>query len=66
MDAIEKKNNCMASVGKGRNVDRKKNESIFSYYYHFNRCNAHKVKISSNVLRLGEEMLLNIELAVIT
>lgn len=56
----------MVPVGKGRNVDRKKNESIFSYYYHFNRYKAHKAKITSNVLWLGEEMLLSIEAAVIT
>lgn len=65
MDSTEK-HNCIASAGKGRSVDKKKYKSLFSYYNHFNRYNAYSVKINSNVLWLGEEMLLNIEVAVIT
>lgn len=62
MDATEKCN-CIASAGKSRSVDKK--NGIFIHYYHFNRSNAHIGKISSNLLWLGEEMLLNIEVAVI-
>lgn len=64
MDSTEK-HKCTVSAGKARRVAKKKNKSIFSFYYHFNRYNAHTVKMSSNILWLGEEMLLNIEITVI-